>query len=312
MIELCDWATYSVADIDLDSYPEKYSVGFTLNDNFDQRTDWSKGFISKVCDNVICIEYLPNEAQLNIDQTIYSIRELNDFEFPEGRVLVDATSLALPELLHLFSILNTKKKAFDVAYIQPATYKEQNKKSFEGSASFDLSDDGLGIQQLPPFVGSSTNSRILFFLGWEGHRLGALINSEEFNVKNVTCLAGIPSYEVGWENTTLECNYLNFKELHSFSPRFKFSGANDPIRTYEIIHDVYESAAYEKFSLSIAALGTKPAAIAAAQFAVNFTEIKKDQSKELIMLYDFVKIKRDRSHGASVMHIWSFDTSGEM
>ncbi|PPD00222.1 MAG: hypothetical protein CTY35_02935 [Methylotenera sp.] len=307
MIEISDWASFPVKDIHLDTYPNKYSVGFTLKDNCDARTDWSRKFIEKVCGEIINIEYIANDAQLKVNNIDYSIRDLDKLDLPDGEVLVDATSLPLPELLHIFTLLNSKKRNFDVVYIQPTTYKEQDSKALESNTIYELSDDGLGVQQLPPFVGSSRNSRILFFLGWEGHRLGALINSDEFNVKNMTCLAGIPGYQVGWDNITLSCNFMQFKELNTFaSPRFKFSGANDPLKTYTIIKGVYDAAKYENYSLSVAAFGTKPSAIAAAQFAVNITEIQEDKSKDLIMLYDFAKIKIDRSYGTSIMHIWSF------
>lgn len=312
MIELSDWLSFPVKDICIDSQPVQYRVGFALKDNCDDRTDWSRKFIEKVCHEIIHIEYIANDAQLFINDRVYSIKDLSTLELPEGDILVDATSLPLPELLHIFTLLNSIKRNFDVAYIQPTTYKEQDSKTLESNTTYDLSDDGLGVQQLPPFVGSSNNSRILFFLGWEGHRLGALINSEEFNVKDLTCLAGIPGYQVGWDNITLSCNFMHFIDLNTLtSPRFKFSGANDPIKTYNIIQGVYDATKYENLSLSLAAFGTKPSAIAAAQFAVNITEIQEDKPKRLIMLYDFVKIKRDRSYGTSVMHIWSFSCSSE-
>ena len=79
--------------------------------------------------------------------------------------------------------------------------------------SYDLSDDGLGIQQVPPYVGFSDNSRLFFFLGFEGHRFGALINSDEFDTSNVTCLIGSPPFKLGWENKTLSNNYKQLLEI---------------------------------------------------------------------------------------------------
>lgn len=311
MIELSGWESRAVADINFDSYPKRYEVGLTFKANCDARTDWSRRFIEKVCNVVINVEYNANDAELKINNDIYSIRNLSDYRLPEGKILVDGTSLSLPELLHVFTMLNSKQSSFDVCYIQPSTYKEHESRTGYNTTAYDLSDDGLGVQQLPPFVGTSNNSRILFFLGWEGHRLGALIHSEELNIMDFTCIAGIPSYQVGWENTTLSCNFMNIKELLGATPIFRFSGANDPVRTYKIIQEVYASTTYRNHSLSIAAFGTKPSAIAAAQFAVNNAETSKGQRQELIMLYDFVKIKSDRSQGMSIMHIWTFDCKSQ-
>ncbi|MFP3458872.1 hypothetical protein R0J89_21720, partial [Psychrobacter sp. SIMBA_152] len=80
-------------------------------------------------------------------------------------ILIDATTLALPELLQIFHILKLKKQNFDVIYVQPTDYTENDDKGLDKIKSYDLSDDGLGIQQVPPYVGFSDNSMLFFFLG---------------------------------------------------------------------------------------------------------------------------------------------------
>jgi hypothetical protein len=300
MIQIQSWVSEYVNKIDSNLNSKKYDFTFTYIDKFDDRSDWTYKHICKISKEIIQVSYCPQEVSLTIGECEFGIRNLGGYEIPKGRVLVDATTLALPELLHLFHLLNTKKKAFDVLYVQPTGYAEIKTEGIDKIKTFDLSDDGLGIQQVPPYIGYSANSMLFFFLGFEGHRFGAIINSEEFDTSNITCLVGSPPFKVGWENRTLSNNYKQLAEINSTSnARFKFAGANDPIKTYEIIEQVYHSVTYEKQNLCLAPFGTKPAAIAAAQFAVN--------NNNVVMLYDFVKKKNKRSSGTDLVHIWSFN-----
>jgi hypothetical protein len=115
----------------------------------------------------------------------------------------------------------------------------------------------------------------------------------------LTCIIGSPPFKFGWGNTTLSNNYKQIEEMnHGSSLRFKFAGANDPVKTYEVINQVYESAKYEHNSICLAPLGTKPSAIAAAQFAVNNTNV--------VVIYDYVEKKNKRSSGTDAVHLWEF------
>ncbi|WP_289282841.1 MULTISPECIES: hypothetical protein [unclassified Methylophaga] len=300
MIKISSWKSYRANELSRTSLNSSYNATFTFIDQYDDRSSWSSKYIDSVSEDIITLDYCHAETALVISGEKFNLFDLQKYDIPEGKILVDSTSLALPELMHLFSILNNKKKSFDVMYVQPNNYTMSKPQGLKATQSFDLSDDGEGIQQLQPYVNFSNNTVIFYFLGWEGHRLGGLINSEEYFSRNITCLVGIPPFKTSWDYKILSSNYSQLSELSNITtPRFKYAGANDPIKTYEIIEQVYKSACYSQQSLSLAPLGTKPATIAAAQFAVN--------NPRLIMLYDFVKKKIKRSSGADIVHIWSFD-----
>ena len=305
MINITSWSSNMANELESKAQQNKYAVTFTYKHQYDDRSSWSTNYITKVSQKVITVDYSPAEAALAIDNNLYSIAELNQgvFTLPKGNILIDSTSLPFPELLHLFKLFNKEKRSFDVMYVQPDKYTETGKQELNATISYDLSDDGSGVQQLPPYIGYSSDSIIFFFLGWEGHRLGSLINSDEFNITNITCLLGIPPFKTSWDYKILSSNYSQLMELNFVtSPRFKYAGANDPVKTYELIQEVYDATSYQKKWLSLAPFGTKPAAIAAAQFAVNNTE-------RLIMLYDFVIKKQKRSHGTDLVHVWTFHHS---
>jgi hypothetical protein len=299
MIRVHSWTSDLVQNIDLESLTAHYNYTYTSSNQFDDRSDWTFKYIKGISKQVISLSYCPVEVELSIAESKYGLRNLHNYEVPSGEILIDATSLALPEMLQIFHILKSKKRSFDVLYVQPTGYTEKKSDGLDKIKSFDLSDDGLGIQQVPPHVGPSDNSMLFFFLGFEGHRFGAIINSDEFDTRNVTCLIGAPPFKLGWENKTLSNNYKQLAEISTSSnTRYKFAGANDPIKTYELIEQVYNAATYEKQALCLAPFGTKPAAIAAAQFAVN--------NSKVVMLYDYVKKKLKRSSGTDLVHKWSF------
>lgn len=302
MIAINSWSSNTASDLSDKVQSNKYSVTFTYKDQFDDRTSWSSNYFMNVSEEILNVDYSPSDSTLSIGENSYSLRDIHSdaYKLPKGNILIDSTSLALPELLHLFSILNSQKRAFDVIYVQPDGYTESSTSGLKATLTYDLSDDGTGIEQIPPYVGLSSDSMIFFFLGWEGHRLGSLINTDEFNVGNITCLLGIPPFKTSWDYKTLSSNYSQLMELNNItSPRFRYAGANDPVTTYQMIDEVYQATRYNKQWLSLAPFGTKPATVAAAQFAVN--------NERLIMLYDFVKKKQKRSKGTDLVHLWEFD-----
>ncbi len=298
MIELVSWESSLGSEIELKN-KRKYSVTFTSTSKHDDRSDWSFKYLASISEEIHTVQYDPHEITVSINDIEFSILDILKIELPKGNILIDATSLALPEILHLFRIMKEQKLNFDVFYVQPTGYTESNDKGIDKIKTFDLSDDGLGVQQVPPFVSYTSNSKLLIFLGFEGHRFGSIINSDELNSNDIDCLIGAPPFKLGWENKTLSNNYTQLiAAKNNSSSQFWFAGANDPVETYKVLHTIYSSADYQDKSLCLAPFGTKPAAIAAAQFAVN--------NDGTVMLYDFVRKKNKRSSGTDLAHIWEF------
>ena len=300
MIEVIDWQLSSVSECQRKLQKGIYTTAFTCQARYDDRSDWVNSYLSQAADNILTVAYDPERVEITIGNKVIGIQNFDAYNLQDGKVLVDATSLALPEIVHLFRLLAHKKMSFDVIYVQPSGYTEKKEKSLDKVASYDLSDDGLGAQQLPPFVGFTADTAMCLFLGFEGHRVGSIIHSDEFNTNSATCLIGAPAFQIGWENQAFSNNYKQIQELSSnMNARLRFAGANDPIKTYETIEKIYTSLKYSKKGLCLAPFGTKPAAIAAAQFVVN--------NEGVILLYDFVKKKLSRSSGTDLVHVWSFD-----
>ena len=112
MILVNSWLTDLVQNIDLDNVECEYDHTFTYSTQCDDRSDWTFSYLKKISKNVIPISYCPIEVELTISGIEYSLREIDKYEVPRGKILIDATTLALPELLQIFHILKLKKKKF--------------------------------------------------------------------------------------------------------------------------------------------------------------------------------------------------------
>ncbi|ALS97099.1 hypothetical protein [Lacimicrobium alkaliphilum] len=298
MISFEKWQTRVADEIQVESNNLRYSCAFYCpTESIDNRTIWSESYIKTRSHVLTSAVYDRDSVSINIANEDYSINNLSDFNLPEGRVLVDATSLQVPELLHILRMLDAKSRNFDVMYVQPTAYTEKKTNAI-GVYSFDLSDDGPGAEYLPPYVNYSFDSTLFVCLGYEGHRFGALINSESFSTNYTKGLIGVPPFAVGMEYKSLSANYEHILSTVS-SPDSSFSvcGANDPLKAYSFIEQAHRSASYDRRPFSVAPLGTKPVALATLVYAVN--------NKGVSLVYDFVRKKKGRSSGKDIVHMWS-------
>ena len=93
MILVSSWVTDLVQNIDLDNVVFEYDHTFTYSTQYDDRSDWTFSYLKKISRNVIPISYCPTAVELTISNIEYSIRKLDEYEVPLGRVLIDATTL---------------------------------------------------------------------------------------------------------------------------------------------------------------------------------------------------------------------------
>ncbi|ALZ75376.1 hypothetical protein [Rheinheimera sp. F8] len=299
MISIYDWLNKTAHKITSFVSDKYYDVTFTSAESLDERSGWVSEFCSRVSHKLVSVEYNPDLVKLKLGDSIYNLADIASIPVLKGKYLLDATSLALPEILQLFRIFDMKKVDFDVLYVQPTGYREHVSTDVSDSKVFDLSDDGHGLQLIPPFVGTTADSQIFVCLGFEGHRLGTLIHCEEYITDKTFCLIGVPAFKSGWENITLSNNSEQLSKLLGYNKfGIRYAGANDPISTYESINKVYCSLSYERKILCLVPIGTKPATIAAAQFAIN--------NKNVIVAFDFVRKKKNRTEGSDIVHIWKF------
>lgn len=281
------------------------------NPNIDDRLKWMKGFIGKTTKSVHVVTYDNDAAEINVESSSskksYSVNELSNIGASSGRILVDATSLLLPELLYLMSWANMTNQGFDVMYVEPSSYQEKPDKPKIGSHLLDysLSEDGPGLCMLPRYVLPLAESHLVVALGYEGHRFGSLLSSDEINPRSISGILGVPPFELGMEKNSYTKNYSPMDEARkNYDADFLITAANDPLQNYQLLKQIFQSEAASLKpirKMHLAPFGTKPVALGMAWFAIN--------NRGISIVYDFVKKKRMRSIGVGKIHFWRFSVT---
>lgn len=310
MISLDSWSVKSPETIAAESGGLRYTCSYLGEElSLDDRVAWIDSYLDVVSRNKVTVNFDNETAELNFSGgDSISVADISDLPVPEGRILFDATSLSLPELVYLMEWAKITSKDFDVIYVEPSAYSAQRYKSKIGIQSIDysLSEDGPGLCMLPRFTYPIDEGHLVVALGYEGHRFGALLISDEITPTGMTGMLGVPPFVLGWERNTYSKNYAQMLDARKqYDAEFKVVSANDPLQNYDVLNTVDRSfralSRRGRRAMHLAPIGTKPVAIAMAWYAIN--------NKGTGILYDFIRKKSKRSKGVGKVHFWRYSCS---
>lgn len=307
MLDLIHYSTFSDKEkflnkVNLNSYSAIQQGSYM---QIDDRTRWVSQTLSENAKEIFSVEYDDSHQYLKFDGQKISLRELvgpKNLPVISGRPIIDATSLNYPELQYLFYWFNKIEKPFDLIYVEPMSYQPKSQDQFH------LSEDGIGLAQLPPFLGRTQNNLVyVISIGFEGHRIEALLNNDEYNnpgFQDIKVIVGVPAFKAGFDRNSLKANIGALSQVKTMSHKeVHIASANNPWVIVEYLKKVYKSL--DKFAevpqkLSLIPFGTKPTAIGMAWFAVKHPE-------ETIVTYDYVKKVSGRSKGIGKVHFARFE-----
>lgn len=307
MISLDSWSIHDPQDIKIDKLRRNYDNVYIGNElSLDDRLEWIGKYTAAIGENTVSVSYDAEAATLVFSTSppqIYNVSNLASIPVTQKRILIDATSLLLPELLYLMFWANQCGQNFDVIYVEPSDYRVVYKpKIGSNNLDFSLSDDGPGMCMLPRFVHPMDGSHLVVALGYEGHRFGGLLVSDEINPEYVTGIVGVPPFELGWEKNSFSKNFLLMDDARrAVDAKFLATAANDPLQNYNLLKMILNAqiATHRPHGqIHLAPIGTKPVALAMVWFAIN--------NKGTGILYDFIKKKPKRTEGVGKAHFWRF------
>jgi hypothetical protein len=217
--------------------------------------------------------------------------------FIHSKLLIDLCSITFPALLLLVKSLRALKVNFDISYIEATEYHNMKDQGI-ASEGFVISDGGIGIDFIPPFACPPTRSNLAVFLGFEGHRLGALISSEEYEASSVTALLGIPAYKFGLEQLSIHHNVDSLSQLDA---QIQYTGANDPYETYNKLKYLYDACCGSRKTLMIAPFGSRPTSFGVSLFV---SEYFNADNATIGVVYDFAEVVTGYSTGIGDIHLW--------
>lgn len=315
MIELTHYSTFDDENDFLSNSKNKYCMGIQASYmGIDDRTKWTQDYLNTRADKILSVQFDVENCSLQVNGDKINAREFKQkLERPCSKPLIDATSLEYPEIQYLFYWLHEIQCAFDVLYVEPEHYSSNSTKGIrQATPSFALSEDGPGVLQLPPFIGSTQNETVnVISMGFEGHRVAGLLNNDQLQdpgFDEAIIAIGIPAFKAGFDQISIKCNSIALKEIRKL-PKSSviFTAANNSHSMMIFLEKLQKSIlSGNKESptknINLIPFGTKPAAIGMAWFAVNNQE-------NTIVTYDYIKKLSGRSSGVGKIHLAQFEKS---
>lgn len=228
-------------------------------------------------------------------------------KFRDKKILIDITCFDVQDLTYLLYMLCTQKMNFSISYVEPKEYKKKdgtNHSTRSSSGEHVLSDEGNGINYLPPFIPlpGMNGSVYVLSLGFEPYRLAGFMTSDEIDVKSEkSFILGLPAFDIGWERKALNANY---KHIKSDMPNIQIVPADDPIQTYLKLNEIYMSLDQNSQQINLLPIGTKPQSLGMIWFAIDKKLFLG--KRNIGLMYDFVKKIPNRTSEIRNIHIWKF------
>ena len=181
-----------------------------------------------------------------------------------------------------------------VVYVEPAIYSRSSA-PIEGQF-YDLSEKITEISPLPGFAVLSPSSEETIFiplLGFEGTRLKYIIEQIQPESGNIIPIVGLPGFKPWYVFETLRGNKASLIETNAWQS-IKYAPGDCPFSCYYLLERVYND--FQKQHIKIAPIGTKPHALAAVMFSLNYPQIE--------IVYDHPVRKSGRTDGTSKLHVY--------
>jgi hypothetical protein len=227
---------------------------------------------------------------------------LNIFEWAEleafaqsmrGLVAIDLTSLEHRVWAPFVKALVSVGPEVVALYAEPNDYR----RSEELPGVYDLSTT-RGIEPLPGFAHLSRRSddegHFAPLLGFEGARLGHVLDQEEVEVSRTDPIVGSPGFRPEYPTYTYLEN-RDFLESGRMYSRVELARASCPFEAYEALSRIHQR--YGKKHLRVAPIGTKPHALGAVLFAIANPALVE-------LIYDHPVRSKGRTRGSRGVYVY--------
>lgn len=238
----------------------------------------------------------------NIDADDFA-KVIGDYRFEENEVLIDCTSVNVPELLLLIGALYENGiKHFSSLYVEPQNYSRLQKIEIGNERKFELSDSYLGYKGIPGYLLSlDTGDYVAFCCGYEQERIMNAFDYESISSKYATLIFGMPPFNAGWDMNAYE-SHINFIDNQSIKD-IKYCGSTNPLAVIKKLDEMYQSLKDDE-KLFVAPLGTKPMSLGACLFIVVCGD-----REHVALLFDHPIKKSGRSKAIGSWHLYNISIS---
>ena len=288
----------NVAEISIPS-TIKYAI---VGNDVDDRSCSSNSYLSSNYElysiNYDAERFMINFNGKDIDADDFTKR-IKEFKFGEYEVLIDCTSVNVPELLLFIGALyENGVSGFSALYVEPKNYSHLQKIEIGNERKFELSDSYLGYKGIPGYLLSlDTGDYVAFCCGYEHERIMNAFDYESISSKYATMIFGMPPFNAGWDMNAYE-SHINFIDNQSIR-NISYCGSTNPLAVIKKLDEMYQSLQGEE-KLFVAPLGTKPMSLGACLFIV----VSRDRER-VALLYDHPRKKPGRSKDIGTWHLYN-------
>ena len=275
-------------------------VGRTVDDRGRAAMD----FLSSRTGRLVCIEYNPEEFQLDIDGNKINAEDVDDFlsKLDGGSVLLEATTLGFVEIFLLCRALRKiGLPKLALLYVEPLSYSNPRRSQLLTRRDFELSEKVPGYKAIPGatlMLTDRTPQQAIFFLGYEGERLErALEDYQMIRPSNCSVVFGVPAFRPGWEMDAFANNIRIIAERNIRGGVY-FCGAENPAAAFELLTQLHRGLSRSE-RLFIGPIGTKPNGIGVALFAATYENVG--------ILYDHPRRRAGRSSQTGRWHLFDVE-----
>lgn len=185
-----------------------------------------------------------------------------------SKIAIDISCFTKPYFFYLIKLFKErfKIKSINVFYTEPQSYLFPR----GVFSSYHSSTGPLTILEIPGFSGYEARGEkrvLVILLGFEGD-LSKEIN-EDISPSETLVVNGFPSYMPKFKDISL---IVNEKLAGDKNVEVRFSRANNPFETFNLLESIKKQN--ENAFINIAPLGTKPMALGACLFALNYQKVR--------------------------------------
>lgn len=222
------------------------------------------------------------------------------------RVLIDATTLGLGEILQiLLAVSRAKNATVEFLYAEPKQYRHRTAESTieQNLRDFSLTNNCAfcSVQGFAHEYQANMRAEHVFLLGFEPARiLNAIEQRNDFDRGLYRCkvIIGVPAFQAGWESNSIRPHLTILEELDIGEHSITYCQANSIRETYLTLWDMYRQLGDERGCFYVSPLGTKPHAVGAALFLME----TKGNDNATSLYYDHPVRLLNRSSEVATWH----------
>lgn len=223
-----------------------------------------------------------------------------------SRILIDATTLGLGEILHiLMAARQGGHQKVEFLYAEPGEYTRSETASKDESQSreFALTTNCRfqGVLGFAHEYQSNMKAAHVFMLGYESARIRNAVEQlgdRDRRRYGIYAVIGVPAFQSGWESNSIRPHLRVLEELDIDDHSIVYCQANSIRETYLTLWELYRQLGDESGCFYVSPIGTKPHAVGAGLFLLE----TKGGEPTTSLYYDHPERLNRRSKGYATWH----------